>query len=89
MSKLWRRLAARVLPRRRTEYPDLFEQLANIQVCYDLRPATEDQLVNLWLNTLRLMEGLHTEMHGRGMDVDQITEIGKSALRNGQIKNRP
>jgi len=66
MLPLFRRRAERVY------YPNLYTQLANMAACFDLRQASNDQLVLLFGNTTRLAHGLLTEMKARQMDVHTI-----------------
>lgn len=42
----WMRLRVRLVAGR-THYPNLYDQLANTAVCFDLRSATEEQLINI------------------------------------------
>jgi hypothetical protein len=56
----------------RVYYPNLYTQLANMPTCFDLRQASDDQLVLLFGNTTRLAHGLLAEMKTRDMGVDVI-----------------
>lgn len=80
-------LRGRMLSKRRTEYANLFAQLSNVQVCYDLKPATDDELLHLWGNTVRLLNGLLSEMKQRGIDIDDVTEQTKAANNAGALRN--
>lgn len=73
----------------RREYVNLFDQLCNISTCYDLRKATDEQILRLWGNTTRLVDGVLKEMESRGMDVDALLEISKDGLANGKLENDP
>ena len=73
----------------RMEYVNLFDQLCNISTCYDLRQATDDQIIRLWGNTTRLVDGILKEMESRGMDVDKILEVSKQTLATGGLQNDP
>jgi len=73
----------------RVEHTNLFDQLCNISACYDLRNATDEQMIRLWLNTTRLVDGVLKEMEIRGMDVENIIDISKQKLEDGSLQNDP
>ena len=66
MLQIFRKKAERVY------YPNLYTQLANMPTCFDLRQASDDQLVLLFGNTTRLAHGLLAEMKTRDMKLDII-----------------
>lgn len=74
---------------KRTEYVNLFDQLCNISTCYDLRQASDDQIIRLWGNTTRLIDGVLKGMESRGMDINEILDISKRSLANGALQNDP
>lgn len=73
----------------RVEYPNLYVQLANLPVCYDIRQATDDELTMLWLNTTRLVDAVLSEMQVRGMDAGALIDETKKRLDSGDLKNNP
>ena len=72
MFHLFRKKADRIY------YPNLYTQLANMPTCFDLRQASDAQLVLLFGNSTRLVKGLLTEMRTRNMNLDVIFGPGAS-----------
>ncbi|HGO6127526.1 TPA: hypothetical protein ACK3RK_006094 [Burkholderia cepacia] len=84
--KSWKlALLRRSVPKRRFE--NLYQQLANIRVFFDLEAASDDELVMVWLNTWTLVDGLTKEMQRRGMDPEQIIDATKAAFDDGTLGN--
>lgn len=73
--------------RKKTYHQNLYTQLANMQIAFDLSKCSEDQLINIWGNTWRLIDGMTTEMEKRGMDHAAIFAGTEMALKSGALEN--
>lgn len=82
----WMRLRVRLVAGR-THYPNLYDQLANTAVCFDLRSATEEQLIRMTSNTARLMDGLIQEMNAREMPSEEVIDQIYARMENGSQRN--
>lgn len=82
---MWKRLRRLFIKRR--EWPNLYTQLANMRVCFDLQGATDEQLMLIWVNHITLTSALLNEMNKRGIDVDAIVQETKRQDELGNFDN--